>query len=92
MSASMEKLHGRFRFYRAATFLFGGLLLFFALAGWQGAEEVEARKVILLDAGGRPALTLEAAPGVGQDALIIRGRDGREMMRLGGPLLRPVRE
>lgn len=91
MPTTMEELREGFRFYRATTILFGFLLLIFALAGWQEAETVEARKVVLLDLIGRPALTLEAAPGIAHDALVIRGKNGEEIMRLGQPYLRQVR-
>jgi len=78
------------RFYRSTTVLFGGILLLLALLGWQDDTAVEARKIVLLDALGDPAVTLEAGQSAGQGALIVRDRDGNEIIRLGTPLARLI--
>lgn len=92
MSGSSSDLTKPLRFYRAMTMLFGSILLLLAILGWQDDATVEARKVILLDALGEPAVTLEADQRAGPGALIVKDRNGDEIVRLGSPLLRQIRD
>jgi hypothetical protein len=76
---------------RAALLGLGVLLLLLVVAAWRAAERVEARELVLTDAGGSPLIVLEGRTSPGGPALALETPAGVEIMVLGGEAIRRVR-
>lgn len=86
---TLERTLRRFRLLAAVLAL---ALLTLATAAWRaGTTEVQASSLVLTDPLGNPVLTLQAEESVHGPGLVLVSPSGQVVMRLGGPVVRPVR-
>lgn len=83
----VERLERSLRQLRVLAFSLALLLLGAATSAFTRAAEVRAERIVLTSFADVPRVILTAG---GESSLVIQAPDGRELLRLGEPTVRPV--